>query len=83
NNIFVEEVFCGGRRCFTRLKTQLEDEFPGDLEITGESTPSTSGWFEVEVNGKLVHSKKEGSGFVDNEQKMATLVDAIDKVLGK
>uniref|UniRef100_A0A8C7NAQ6 Uncharacterized protein n=1 Tax=Oncorhynchus kisutch TaxID=8019 RepID=A0A8C7NAQ6_ONCKI len=40
------------------LKTQLEDEFPGDLEITGESTPSTSGWFEVEVNGKLVHSKK-------------------------
>lgn len=26
---------------------------------------------------------QEGSGFVDNEQKMATLVDAIDKVLGK
>lgn len=25
---------------------------------TGVGTPSTTGWFEVEVNGKLVHSKK-------------------------
>ncbi|KAL6463472.1 hypothetical protein MHYP_G00278630 [Metynnis hypsauchen] len=38
---------------YTKLKTLLEDEFPGDLEISGESTPTTSGWFEVEVNGKL------------------------------
>uniref|UniRef100_A0A3P9ADD4 Selenoprotein W n=1 Tax=Esox lucius TaxID=8010 RepID=A0A3P9ADD4_ESOLU len=68
---------------FIKLKTQLEDEFQGDLEITSESTPSATGWFEVEVNGKLVHSKKEGSGFVDNDQKMATIVAAIEEVLGK
>ncbi|KAL4658594.1 selenoprotein W-like [Arapaima gigas] len=50
----------GYRPKFTKLKTLLEDEFPGDVEITGESTPTTTGWFEVEVNGKLVHSKKRG-----------------------
>ncbi|KAG7483863.1 hypothetical protein MATL_G00042890 [Megalops atlanticus] len=67
---------------FTKLKTLLEDEFPGELEITGESTPTTTGWFEVEVNGKLVHSKKRGEGFVDSEQKMAVVVGAIEKALG-
>lgn len=25
---------------------------------TGVGTPSSTGWLEVEVNGKLVHSKK-------------------------
>ncbi|KAL7834599.1 hypothetical protein SRHO_G00288460 [Serrasalmus rhombeus] len=68
---------------FTKLKTLLEGEFPGDLEISGESTPTTSGWFEVEVNGKLVHSKKNGDGFVDSEQKMAKLVSAIEKAMDK
>lgn len=80
----IKVTYCGGwgyKPKFTKLKTQLEDEFPGDLEITGESTPSTTGWFEVEVNGKLVHSKKGGLGFVDNDQKMAALVAAIEQAL--
>uniref|UniRef100_A0A8B9K0A5 Selenoprotein W n=1 Tax=Astyanax mexicanus TaxID=7994 RepID=A0A8B9K0A5_ASTMX len=50
---------------------------------SGESTPRTSGWFEVEVNGKLVHSKKNGDGFVDSDQKMAKIVSAIEKSIGK
>uniref|UniRef100_A0A3B1JS98 Selenoprotein W, 1 n=1 Tax=Astyanax mexicanus TaxID=7994 RepID=A0A3B1JS98_ASTMX len=73
----------GYRPKYTKLKTLLEDEFPGDLEISGESTPRTSGWFEVEVNGKLVHSKKNGDGFVDSDQKMAKIVSAIEKSIGK
>ncbi|KAI5089414.1 A-kinase anchor protein 10, mitochondrial isoform X1 [Silurus meridionalis] len=40
------------------LEKLLESNFPGDLDITSEGTPSTTGWFEVEVNGELVHSKK-------------------------
>uniref|UniRef100_A0AAR2JWK7 Selenoprotein W, 1 n=1 Tax=Pygocentrus nattereri TaxID=42514 RepID=A0AAR2JWK7_PYGNA len=68
---------------YTKLKTLLEGEFPGDLEISGEGTPTTSGWFEVEVNGKLVHSKKNGDGFVDSEQKMAKIVSAIEKAMDK
>uniref|UniRef100_A0A8C9TLI4 Selenoprotein W-like n=1 Tax=Scleropages formosus TaxID=113540 RepID=A0A8C9TLI4_SCLFO len=69
--------------CFTKLKTLLEDEFPGDLEITGESTPTTTGWFEVEVNGKLVHSKKRGDGHLDSDKKLAVVVRAIEEALGK
>lgn len=61
----------------------LEDEFPGDLEITGEGTPSSTGWFEVEVNGTLVHSKKNGDGFCDNDAKTQKIVSAIEKAMGK
>ncbi|TRZ04329.1 hypothetical protein DNTS_004804 [Danionella cerebrum] len=68
---------------FTKLKTLLEDEFPDELEITGEGTPSTTGWFEVEVNSKLVHSKKNGEGFVDSDSKMKKIVAAIEQALGK
>lgn len=28
------------------------------ISQTSESTPTTTGWFEVQVNGVLVHSKK-------------------------
>ncbi|KAG7314581.1 hypothetical protein KOW79_021884 [Hemibagrus wyckioides] len=66
-----------------KLKTLLEDEFPGDLEITSEGTPTTTGWFEVQVNGVLIHSKKNGDGFVDNSQKMAKIVSAIKNAIGK
>ncbi|KAK2911602.1 hypothetical protein QQF64_027403 [Cirrhinus molitorella] len=68
---------------FTRLKTLLEDEFPGELEITGEGTPSTTGWFEVEVNNQLVHSKKNGDGFVDSDIKLKAVVTAIEKAMRK
>lgn len=61
----------------------LEDEFPGELEITGEGTPSTTGWFEVEVNKKLVHSKKNGGGFVDSDSKFKAVVTAIEQAMGK
>ncbi|TSP36083.1 Selenoprotein W [Bagarius yarrelli] len=53
------------------------------IHYTSESTPSTTGWFEVQVNGTLVHSKKNGDGFPDNDQKFAQIVSAIKKALGK
>jgi len=40
-------------------------------------TPTVSGWLEVEVGGKLVHSKKGGQGYVDTAAKMQTIVDAV------
>uniref|UniRef100_A0A671P200 Selenoprotein W-like n=1 Tax=Sinocyclocheilus anshuiensis TaxID=1608454 RepID=A0A671P200_9TELE len=82
----VHIIYCGGcgyRPKFTKLKTLLEDEFPGELEITGEGTPSTTGWFEVEVNNKLVHSKKNGDGFVDSDSKFKAVVTAIEQAMGK
>ncbi|KAL9952889.1 hypothetical protein ACROYT_G040216 [Oculina patagonica] len=32
----------------------------------GKSTPTITGYLEVEVDGKLVHSKKRGDGYVDS-----------------
>lgn len=49
----------------------------GELEITGEGTPTTTGWFEVQVNGQLVHSKKNGDGYVDNDAKFDKIVAGI------
>jgi hypothetical protein len=36
------------------LKQQLEDKFPGQLEVTGEATPNTSGWLEVSLKGVVL-----------------------------
>ncbi|KAJ8275660.1 hypothetical protein COCON_G00074120 [Conger conger] len=75
------ELGFGGK--FTRFKEQLLKKFPNDLEITGATTPTRSSEFEVAVNGVLVHSKKGGDGFVDNDDKMAVIFKAIMEALKK
>ncbi|CAF0800869.1 unnamed protein product [Rotaria sp. Silwood1] len=47
------------------------------LDISGEATPETTGFFEVTVDGKLVHSKKDGDEFPDTKEKMDKIVKAI------
>lgn len=49
--------------------------------MTGESTPEVSGYLEVEVNGTLVHSKKNGDGYIDSAPKLKKITDAIDAAL--
>nr|XP_056701735.1 selenoprotein W [Euleptes europaea] len=70
-----------GGLLYQQLKKELEKEFPGKLEISGEGTPKVTGWFEVTVAGKLVHSKKNGDGFVDNATKLQKIVMAIKAAL--
>jgi len=80
----IHVVYCGAwgyRPKFERLKASLEDEFPGDLEMTGEGTPGATGYFEVDVDGELVHSKKNGDGYVDNDAKRQKIVKAIEAKL--
>uniref|UniRef100_A0A7N4NJF0 Selenoprotein W n=1 Tax=Sarcophilus harrisii TaxID=9305 RepID=A0A7N4NJF0_SARHA len=67
---------------FLLLKKKLEDEFPGLLSINGEGTRGVTGFFEVTVAGKLVHSKKAGHGFVDSSEKYLQIVAEIKAVLG-
>lgn len=55
--------------------------FKDQLDITGEGTPSTTGWFEVQVNGNLIHSKKNGNGYLDSSAKMDKVVNAIKAAL--
>jgi len=40
-----------------------------------------SGYLEVEVNGELVHSKKKGDGYVDNDAKKQKIFDAVQKAI--
>jgi len=52
------------------------------LEITGEATPNTSGFFEVQiVGGPLIHSKKNGMGQVDSSAKLEKVVAGVKKAL--
>uniref|UniRef100_A0A452VH65 Selenoprotein W n=1 Tax=Ursus maritimus TaxID=29073 RepID=A0A452VH65_URSMA len=74
---------CGYKSKYLQLKKKLEDEFPGCLDICGEGTPQATGFFEVMVAGKLVHSKKRGDGYVDTESKFLKLVAAIKAALAQ
>ena len=81
----VHVLYCGGwgyGRKVDVFAAQLNDEYDSDeLVFSSESIPGRSGQFEVTVNGELVHSKKEGSGFIDSEQKLKSIFSAIDKAL--
>jgi len=56
--------------------------FPDQLEVTGEATPNTSGYFEVQiVGGPLLHSKKGGMGHVDNSAKMEKIMAGVRHAL--
>lgn len=67
---------------FRKLAQDLNKEFPGKLDITGEGTPTVTGWFEVSVGGKLIHSKKNGDGYLDTSKKLDKVKDAIRAALG-
>ncbi|PNJ41146.1 SELENOW isoform 2 [Pongo abelii] len=83
----VRVVYCrragGYKSKYLQLKKKLEDEFPGRLDICGEGTPQATGFFEVMVAGKLIHSKKKGDGYVDTESKFLKLVAAIKAALAQ
>jgi len=60
----------------------MEEFSSDDIEITGEGTPSQTGWFEVQiVGGKLIHSKKNGDGYVNSNEKLAKIISAIKDAL--
>ena len=47
------------------------------VEVEGVRQSGITGDFDVEVAGQLVHSKKGGAGFPDNEDKVNKIVEAI------
>ena len=66
------------RSKYNKFKDKLEQMFPpGELNITGERARGATGEFEVTVEGKLVHSKKNGDGYPDNGPKLAKIEAAI------
>lgn len=80
----VHVTICGGwgyGSKFRSLQTELVGKFGSNIAMDSESTRGTTGYFEVEVNGKLVHSKKGGDGFVDTADKKQKICDAIELAL--
>uniref|UniRef100_A0A669QI16 Selenoprotein W n=1 Tax=Phasianus colchicus TaxID=9054 RepID=A0A669QI16_PHACC len=72
---------CGYKPKYERLRAELEKRFPGALEMRGQGTQEVTGWFEVTVGSRLVHSKKNGDGFVDTDAKLQRIVAAIQAAL--
>lgn len=65
---------------FEKIKKEILEEFDDtEVEVEGYGTPGVTGYLEVEVAGKLVHSKKGGDGYVDSGSKMEKILEAIRK----
>ena len=83
----IVDIFSGGwgyKPKFDKVKSSLEKAFPNQLEITGEAIPGMSGCFEVVLveSGKVLHSKNNGQGYVDNDAKLEAIVAGIKEALG-
>jgi len=77
----VHVVYCGawgyGSK-FRAIQNAILSQHP-DAKITGEATPTATGYLEVTVDGTLVHSKDNGDGYVDTAEKMEKILDAVRK----
>ena len=62
------------RTQYRAIKAAIEARFPGAVTVTGEGTPGATGFLEVQVvGGQLLHSKKNGQGYVDTAEKMEAM----------
>lgn len=59
----------------------MEEEFADIVLVKGKPAPGITGLFEITVNGELVHSKKNGNGYVDTKGKMDRIFAAIRRKL--
>ena len=83
----IHVTYCGGwgyRPKYEKFKDQLTKKLPDvDLEFDSYGTPGVTGYFEVKVNDTLIHSKKNGDGYMDSEEKLQKVVDAVKEASGK
>ena len=65
------------------MKTQLEDAFTRkQIQVLGREIPGGTGYFEVEIEGgNVLHSKRNGQGFVDTQDKLDKIVQDIGQEL--
>jgi selT/selW/selH-like putative selenoprotein len=69
-----------GRR-YNSFAAELKGEFGDNITVTGQSTPTATSKFEVTVDGRLIHSKIGGQGFVDSEQKLMGIFAQIEAAM--
>ncbi|OWF37595.1 Selenoprotein W [Mizuhopecten yessoensis] len=63
---------------FQKLKNQLQKKFGNGVTMDHYATPNVTGFFEVSVNDKLIHSKKNSDGYVDTDAKLDKIVKAVE-----
>uniref|UniRef100_A0A2K5LRU2 Selenoprotein V n=1 Tax=Cercocebus atys TaxID=9531 RepID=A0A2K5LRU2_CERAT len=83
--VSTSENFALDKRVLIRyilLKNSLEQQFPNHLLFEEDRAAQATGEFEVFVNGRLVHSKKRGDGFV-NESGLQKIVSVIYEEIKK
>eukprot|EP00954_Amorphochlora_amoebiformis_P009166 713675-Amorphochlora_amoeboformis.AAC.1 len=72
---------------YAKLKafaTQIRKAYDKKLvKITASSTEKPTGYFEVSVAGKLVHSKKAGDGFASSTQQIEKIFKAIEDAIAE
>jgi len=78
--------FCGAwgyKPKVEKLQSQIEAKFAGaaTFDYTLEATPTKTGLLEVYVNGQLIHSKKNGDGYIDTDVKLEKIFAAIESAL--
>lgn len=63
---------------YKQVENAIKAKFPS-VESSGEPTPTSSGAFEVVLDGTdLVHSKLNGDGHVDSMEKLEKILAAIE-----
>lgn len=65
------------------IQKKINNKFGNKVEVTLESTPTVTGFLEVSIpsTGQLLHSKKNGDGYVNTTAKMQKIVDAVRDAL--
>ncbi len=85
--VTIHIIYCGAagnKEKYEELKSALEKKYGDKVTVTGEEAPEDTGKFEVEMrNGdtEVLHSK-EKDGYVDSDDKMKRIFDAVDKKVG-
>jgi len=50
--------------------------------VDGQATSGTTGWLEVQiVDGALIHSKKNGDGYIDSAAKKEKIFAAVREAM--
>jgi len=78
--VTVDVIYCGGwgyAPKFRAIEEEIKKLGLPNVKIVGHATEEITGHLEVSVNGTLIHSKKNGMGYVNTKEKMTKILDAV------
>jgi len=79
-NVTVTITYCGGwgyAPKFQAIEAEINKLKLSNVKVVGVQTQEVTGWLEVQVGDKLVHSKKNGDGYVNTKEKLDKILQAV------